>query len=117
VKRQSGARPMVARRSGLSGHDAAPDGCRRRPALGSAHLPCMPAARDQSGQFEQANGAGLVGVDDDGIIGCTPDDEGDHAVVTDRGLPVPAVGAVDGERLLGCCRATRSTDGRRHGNP
>ncbi len=74
----------------------------------SAHPLRMAHARDQAGPLEQADGPGLHGVHDHGVLGLATDDEGDHAVIADRRVAVAAVGAVDGERAGSVWRRARS---------
>src|SRR5437763_8967374 len=71
---------------------------------------------DKAGVREQAHGPDLSGVDDDGVVGLTAADEGDHAVVAGRGVLHGALVAGDRHRLA-LAHAQRMTAGYDRNSP
>ena len=57
--------------------------------------------RDEAGALEHPHGPRLVGVDDDGVVGLAPEEEGDDTVVAAPVSLQRAAVAVDGEPALG----------------
>jgi hypothetical protein len=70
-----------------------------QPPARSGNLPGVAKTGDEPGPLEESHGSGLVGVDHDGVVRLSLDEEADDAIVASGRMAMGALVAVDREHV------------------